>query len=59
MESGSKFSRKEFLGLLGTGAGALMLPGQISAADAGPKTGLRLIVRLSPNPRDFPQVIDP
>ncbi len=38
MESGSKFSRKEFLGLLGTGAGALMLPGQISAADAGPKT---------------------
>lgn len=35
---GSKFSRKEFLGLLGSGAGALMLPGEVSAKDAVAET---------------------
>ncbi len=31
---GSKVSRKEFLGLLGAGAGALMLPGKLSGSES-------------------------
>ena len=43
--SGSKFSRKEFLGLLGTGAGALMLPGDVSAKDAATESMLPPILK--------------
>ena len=42
---GSKFSRKEFLGLLGSGAGALMLPGDVSARDAAAGTILPPIIK--------------
>ena len=45
MEAGSKFSRKEFLGLLGTGAGALMLPGELSAKASVAETNLPSIVK--------------
>ena len=42
--SGTTFSRKEFLGLLGGSAGALILPPQVSAhetaADSAAETGL-------------------
>jgi hypothetical protein len=33
--AGGKFNRKKFLGLLGGSAGALLLPGKVSARDAG------------------------
>jgi hypothetical protein len=39
-ETGAQFSRKEFLALLGTGAGALLLPGKVSAKDAAVATNL-------------------
>lgn len=37
---GSKFSRKEFLGMIGVGAGALMLPGKLAAKESGDGTKL-------------------
>jgi hypothetical protein len=39
-EAGLKVSRKEFLGLLGAGAGALMLPGKLSGKDVASETKL-------------------
>src|SRR6516225_11256976 len=39
-EAGLKVSRKEFLGLLGAGAGALMLPGKLSGKDVASETNL-------------------
>jgi len=39
-KGGSKVSRKEFLGLLGAGAGALILPGELSAKEPPAETRL-------------------
>jgi hypothetical protein len=39
-DTGATFSRKEFLALLGTGAGALLLPGEVSAKATAAETNL-------------------
>jgi len=42
---GTKVSRKQFLGLLGAGAGALVLPGKLSAADPASNPALPPLIK--------------